>query len=326
MSIEIDLAPARGPQRLALPRMRRSARGDQLLQARVRGRGADAPAGPRRQDHPRLPSDQRLDGDGQRRVPGLRHGRAGAARRIAGDDPPAGAGRRRRRRPRGRGRRHRRCWRSRTRLWGERYGSLRDPFGHNWSLGTPLRDTTPEAVATAMTAMPRRWPDREEGDDGVRPGRPRRWPGPAGALLRLGAARCGRGGAAAADRRHEVHRGRDRGAGAARGRARPGSPGSIRRSARPAPPTSSAWSRSPPRSSLLAAPLSPAAGVAGGALAALTFAVTSSLMLALPIWEPTLGFPALGPLGQFLVKDVALLGIALVVLADSLDRPPPARD
>ena len=36
-------------------------------------------------------------------------------------------------------------------LWGERYGSIRDPFGHNWSLGTPLRATTPEAVVTAMT-------------------------------------------------------------------------------------------------------------------------------------------------------------------------------
>ena len=71
---------------------------------------------------------------------------------------------------------------------------------------------------------------------------------------------------------------------------------------------------------LLAAPLSPSAGIAGGALAALTFAVTCSLMLALPIWEPALGFPALGPLGQFLVKDVALLGIALVVLAESLGR------
>ena len=71
---------------------------------------------------------------------------------------------------------------------------------------------------------------------------------------------------------------------------------------------------------LLAAPRLPWAAIAGGALAALTFATTSSLMLALPIWEPTLGFPALGPLGQFLVKDVALLGIALVVLADGLDR------
>jgi uncharacterized membrane protein YkgB len=71
---------------------------------------------------------------------------------------------------------------------------------------------------------------------------------------------------------------------------------------------------------LVASPWSAVAGVAGGAVAALTFLVTCSLMIVLPIWEPTLGFPALGPLGQFLVKDVALLGIALVVLGEGLGR------
>jgi uncharacterized membrane protein YkgB len=71
---------------------------------------------------------------------------------------------------------------------------------------------------------------------------------------------------------------------------------------------------------LIASPWSARAGVAGGALATLTFLVTCSVMLALPIWEPTLGFPALGPGGQFLIKDVALLGIALVVLGESLQR------
>jgi uncharacterized membrane protein YkgB len=71
---------------------------------------------------------------------------------------------------------------------------------------------------------------------------------------------------------------------------------------------------------LIASPWSAVAGVAGGAVAALTFLVTCSLMIVLPIWEPTLGFPALGPLGQFLVKDVALLGIALVVLGEGLGR------
>jgi uncharacterized membrane protein YkgB len=71
---------------------------------------------------------------------------------------------------------------------------------------------------------------------------------------------------------------------------------------------------------LIACPWSARAGVAGGALATLTFLVTCSVMLALPIWEPTLGFPALGPAGQFLIKDVALLGIALVVLGESLGR------
>ena len=55
-------------------------------------------------------------------------------------------------------------------------------------------------------------------------------------------------------------------------------------------------------------------------LAAFTFLVTCSIMVALPIWEPTLGFPALGPLGQFLIKDIALLGISLVVLGECLGR------
>jgi len=71
---------------------------------------------------------------------------------------------------------------------------------------------------------------------------------------------------------------------------------------------------------LIACPWSTRAGVAGGALAALTFLVTCSIMVALPIWEPTLGSPALGPAGQFLIKDIALLGIALVILSESLDR------
>jgi uncharacterized membrane protein YkgB len=71
---------------------------------------------------------------------------------------------------------------------------------------------------------------------------------------------------------------------------------------------------------LMAGPWSARAGVAGGALAALIFLVTCSIMVALPIWEPALGFPALGPAGQFLIKDIALLGIALVVLGESLNR------
>ncbi|RWC18707.1 MAG: DUF417 family protein [Mesorhizobium sp.] len=71
---------------------------------------------------------------------------------------------------------------------------------------------------------------------------------------------------------------------------------------------------------LIASPWSTRAGVAGGALAALIFLATCSIMVALPIWEPALGFPALGPAGQFLIKDIALLGIALVILGESLNR------
>lgn len=72
---------------------------------------------------------------------------------------------------------------------------------------------------------------------------------------------------------------------------------------------------------LIASVWSPRAGVVGGLLALLTFTVTVSTMLALPIWEAgSGGFPFLNGFGQFLIKDVALLGIAAVVLGDSIRR------
>ncbi|EWY38276.1 hypothetical protein N825_13795 [Skermanella stibiiresistens SB22] len=74
----------------------------------------------------------------------------------------------------------------------------------------------------------------------------------------------------------------------------------------------------------VASPWSALAGVAAGALGSLTFAVTTSTMFALPIWEGSLGgFPWLNATGQFLIKDVALLGISLLVFgggAASLSR------
>lgn len=69
---------------------------------------------------------------------------------------------------------------------------------------------------------------------------------------------------------------------------------------------------------LIASPWSPRAGVLGGAVGALTFLVTVSLFFSLPVWDRSLGFPALGPTGQFLIKDIALLGIALAVTGESL--------
>jgi uncharacterized membrane protein YkgB len=65
----------------------------------------------------------------------------------------------------------------------------------------------------------------------------------------------------------------------------------------------------------------PRAGVIGGALGGSIFCVTLSLLAALPIWEAgPWGLPALNGAGQFLIKDVALLGISLVVLGESLGR------
>jgi uncharacterized membrane protein YkgB len=72
---------------------------------------------------------------------------------------------------------------------------------------------------------------------------------------------------------------------------------------------------------LLASPLSPRAGVAGGTLASLIFLVTLSMFFALPVWEAgSGGFPALSGVGAFLVKDLALLGGSLVVASESLAR------
>lgn len=34
-------------------------------------------------------------------------------------------------------------------FWGDRFGSLRDPFGHLWSLAARIHDLTPEEVAEA---------------------------------------------------------------------------------------------------------------------------------------------------------------------------------
>jgi uncharacterized membrane protein YkgB len=71
---------------------------------------------------------------------------------------------------------------------------------------------------------------------------------------------------------------------------------------------------------LLTAPWSARAGLIGGVLATVTFFVTSTLLFApLPVWDDRIGgFPALGPLGQFLIKDIALLGISLVVAGECL--------
>jgi reactive chlorine resistance protein C len=71
----------------------------------------------------------------------------------------------------------------------------------------------------------------------------------------------------------------------------------------------------------VASPWSARAGVAAGALGTLTFAVTVSTMFALPIWEESLGgFPWLNALGQFLIKDVALLGVSIIVFSEGLAR------
>jgi PhnB protein len=38
-------------------------------------------------------------------------------------------------------------------FWGDRYGIVRDPFGHQWSLGQPVREVSMEEIAEATKQM-----------------------------------------------------------------------------------------------------------------------------------------------------------------------------
>ncbi len=71
---------------------------------------------------------------------------------------------------------------------------------------------------------------------------------------------------------------------------------------------------------LVARPHSALAGVLGGLLVAGTTAVTLTFIFSAPGWEASLGgFPALSVVpGQFLLKDVVLLGAGLLVAGDAL--------
>src|SRR5437773_1956813 len=71
---------------------------------------------------------------------------------------------------------------------------------------------------------------------------------------------------------------------------------------------------------IAARPFSPRASALGSALAVGMFLTTLSFLATTPgVWEPSAGgFPALsGKPGQFLIKDLALLGIALWSLGES---------
>jgi PhnB protein len=38
-------------------------------------------------------------------------------------------------------------------FWGDRYGKVEAPFGHQWSIGTHMRDVSPEEMQKAMEQM-----------------------------------------------------------------------------------------------------------------------------------------------------------------------------
>ena len=39
-------------------------------------------------------------------------------------------------------------------FWGDRYGTLEDPFGHRWSVGTHVRDVSPQEMVEWMKKQP----------------------------------------------------------------------------------------------------------------------------------------------------------------------------
>jgi reactive chlorine resistance protein C len=67
-------------------------------------------------------------------------------------------------------------------------------------------------------------------------------------------------------------------------------------------------------------PVWPLGSAAGSALAAGMFLTTLSFLITTPGWEPTLGgFPTLSALpGQFLLKDIVLLGVSLFTAGEAL--------
>lgn len=72
---------------------------------------------------------------------------------------------------------------------------------------------------------------------------------------------------------------------------------------------------------LAAKPWYPKASVVGGVIASLFFLTTLSFMVSTPgTGEASAGgFPILSADGEFLMKDIALLGLALWLLADAVD-------
>src|SRR4051794_12731101 len=74
-------------------------------------------------------------------------------------------------------------------------------------------------------------------------------------------------------------------------------------------------------------PAWPLGSALGSALASGMFLTTLTFLVTTPGWEPSLGgFPALSAMpGQFVLKDVVLLGVALLTAGEALGAVPPRR-
>jgi reactive chlorine resistance protein C len=67
-------------------------------------------------------------------------------------------------------------------------------------------------------------------------------------------------------------------------------------------------------------PVAPRVSAVGSLGAILMFLTTLSFILSTPgVWQPDYGFPFLSGAGQFLVKDLILLGAAIWTAGDALE-------
>ncbi len=75
-------------------------------------------------------------------------------------------------------------------------------------------------------------------------------------------------------------------------------------------------------------PVWPLGSAIGSGLAAGTFLTTLTFLFTTPAWEPSLGgFPALSAMpGQFLLKDIVLLGVSLFTAGEALAAARPPHD
>lgn len=72
---------------------------------------------------------------------------------------------------------------------------------------------------------------------------------------------------------------------------------------------------------ILSRPFSAVTSAIGSAMAVGTFTATVSFLFTTPgVWSTQYGFPALGDIGTFVIKDVTLLGAALYTLGEALQH------
>jgi len=69
---------------------------------------------------------------------------------------------------------------------------------------------------------------------------------------------------------------------------------------------------------LVICPVAPRACVVGAAMAVLTFLTTLSFLFSTPGVTAPMGFPVLSDVGEFLLKDVGLLGISILLMGHAL--------